>query len=114
MKLISVSSLLYYVSDLEKTQKFYEDVGFHFDKGKDRVVTYLNWFSIEFRKRTETTNNDCGEYVYVKVDSVSEMLERLVSKGIEPEGEPQQVGGGVTELIVRDPDGYKLVFFEKK
>ncbi len=114
MKLISVSSLLYYVKDLEVTQKFYEDIGFHFDKDKDKVITYLNWFSIEFREQHEPTTNDCGEYVYVKVDSVDEMVERLKSKGITPEGEPKDVGGGVTELVVRDPDGYKLTFFQKK
>ena len=113
MKLISVSSLLYYVNDLEKTQKFYEDVGFQFDKGKDKVVTYLNWFSIEFRQ-ADQPQQDSGELVYIKVDSVEEMLERLKARGITPEGEPQNVGAGVTELLVRDPDGYKLVFFQKK
>lgn len=114
MKLISVSSLLYYVSDVAKTQKFYEDVGFHFDKSKEKVITYLNWFSIEFREKAGGGTNDSGEYVYIKVDSVDEMLDRLKSRGIQPEGEPQDVGGGVTELIVRDPDGYKLTFFQKK
>ena len=114
MKLISVSSLLYYVNDIDKSKEFYEAFGFHFDRDKDRVVTYLNWFSIEFRQATEPTNNDCGELVYIKVDSVAEMQERLAAKGIKPEGEPKNVGGGATEMIVCDPDGYKLVFFEKK
>ena len=42
------------------------------------------------------------------------MNEKLKKNGINPEDEPQDVSGGVRELRVRDPDGYKLVFFEKK
>lgn len=114
MKLISVSSLLYYVSDLEKTQKFYEDLGFNFDRSKDKVITYLNWFSIEFRHAEEPAENNCGEYVYIKVDSTQEMYDKIKAKGIEPEGEPVEVEKGVKELQVRDPDGYRLTFFEKK
>jgi len=114
MKLISVSSLLYYVNDIDKSKEFYEAFGFHFDRDKDRVVTYLNWFSIELRKSDKPIDNDCGEYVYIKVDSVDEMKARLESKGIKLGGEPKDVGGGVRELQVRDPDGYRFTFFEKK
>lgn len=113
MKLISVSSLLYYVTDLQKTREFYEAVGFQFNK-PDKMITYLNWFSIEFRQSDKKSGNDCSEFVYIKVDNVDEMHERLLSKGIKPEAEPQDVGGGVKELQVRDPDGYRLVFFQKK
>lgn len=114
MKLISVSSLLYYVSDIDKTKEFYEALGFQFDTKADRVVTFLNWFSIEFRKAEGPAQANSGEYVYVKVDSVDEMKARLEAKGIKPAGEPKDVGGGVTELQVRDPDGYRLTFFQKK
>lgn len=114
MKLISISSLTYYVSDIAKTKEFYEAVGFQFDRKADKVITYLNWFSIEFRQQEGPANNNCGEYVNIKVDSVDEMAERLQNKGIQPEGQPKDVGGGVRELLVRDPDGYKLVFFQKK
>ena len=114
MKLISVSSLLYYVSDLEKSKSFYEAAGFNFDKSTDsRVVTYLNWFSIELRKAEGPVSSNSGEYVYVKVDSVDELKARLESKGHET-GEPESAGAGVTELQVSDPDGYKLMFFQKK
>jgi predicted enzyme related to lactoylglutathione lyase len=114
MKLISVSSLLYYVKDLAKTQEFYESAGFHFDKDKDKVITYLNWFSIEFREAKGPTDNNSGEYVYIKVNDVDEISKRLKSKGILPEGEPKDVGGGIKELQICDPDGYRLTFFQKK
>jgi len=105
---------LYYVKDTEATQEFYEKLGFHFDKGKDKVITYLNWFSIEFRKLENLSDNKCGEFVNIKVDNVDEMYERLKSSGIKPEGEPKDVGGGIKELFVRDPDGYNLIFFQKR
>jgi predicted enzyme related to lactoylglutathione lyase len=114
MKLISISSLLYYVTDIDKTKQFYEDVGFIVENKSGKVITYLNWFSIEFRPAAKPVNSDCGELVYIKVDSVEEMQKRLLDKGINPDGEPQDVGGGVKELHVKDPDGYKLVFFQKK
>ena len=99
---------------MAKTQEFYESLGFQFDRDKTRVVTYLNWFSIEFREAKQPADNNCGEFVYIKVDSIDELLEKLASKSIKPEGEPKDVGGGVTELQVKDPDGYNLTFFQKK
>lgn len=114
MKLVSVSSLLYYVKDIDKTKEFYEAIGFQFDNKAEKIITYLNWFSIEFRQQNKTTNNNCGESVNIKVDSVDELFASLQAKGIKPEGVPQAVGGGIKELLVHDPDGYNLVFFEKK
>lgn len=114
LKLISVSSLLYYVQDVAKTKPFYETIGFQFEKKDDRVVTYLNWFSIEFRQAEKPMDNACGEVVYIKVSSLDELQAKLKTNGIKTDGEPQDVGGGVRELQVRDPDGYRLTFFEKK
>ncbi len=114
MKLISVSSLLYYVTDIAKTREFYEAIGFQFDDKGDKVVTYVNWFSIELRESKDVKPSDGSGYAYIKVDSVEELQKRLASKGIKQQGEPTNVGGGVTELQVRDPDGYRLTFFQKK
>jgi hypothetical protein len=33
---------------------------------------------------------------------------------LEPEGEPELRVSGNREFVLRDPDGYKLVFFQKK
>jgi hypothetical protein len=33
--------------------------------------------------------------------------------GMKPEGQPEKRPGGGREFVLRDPDGYKLVFFKK-
>ncbi len=114
MKIISVSSLLYYVSDPAKTQEFYEKLGFQFDKSKDTIITYVNWFSIEFRRTEGRTATNSGERVNIKVDNIDELYQRVQSNKIECEGGPKDIGGGVKEVTISDPDGYKLVFFSKK
>ncbi len=114
MKLISVSSLLYYVTDLQATKEFYEAIGFQFNN-PDKMITYLNWFSIEFRQADEPLDTKgCGEYVYIKVDKLEDMLARLQGKSIKAASDIKDVGGGVRELQVQDPDGYQLTFFDKK
>ena len=49
MKLKSVAGIVCYVKDINKTAKFYEALGFQFDKRiPTRVSIRLNWFWIDF------------------------------------------------------------------
>jgi hypothetical protein len=48
----------------------------------------------------------------MKVDSISGVT--CVSKGMNQTSEPQRRPSGNREFVLRDPDGYKLVFFQKK
>jgi uncharacterized glyoxalase superfamily protein PhnB len=50
----------------------------------------------------------------VKVDDVEDFHQALLSNGMKPEGEPQKQPSGNREFVLRDPDGYNLVFFQKK
>jgi hypothetical protein len=38
----------------------------------------------------------------------------VVSQGVNPDGEPEVRGSGNREFVLRDPDGYKLAFFQRK
>jgi hypothetical protein len=84
----------------------------------------VNWFFMtliaqdqvddaELRNEGEGAAKGAGQFVHIKVDDVQGFYEGLVSKGLEPAGEPQ-VRGPNREFMLRDPDGYKLVFFQKK
>jgi catechol 2,3-dioxygenase-like lactoylglutathione lyase family enzyme len=53
-------------------------------------------------------------YVHVKVDDLDDYHEAVVAKGLEPASEPRVGHGGNREFVLGDPDGYNLVFFEKK
>jgi catechol 2,3-dioxygenase-like lactoylglutathione lyase family enzyme len=117
MKVSSISGITCYVSDLFRTAEFYETIGFRRGKEEpDRVTFYVNWFFVTFivQERQEVAERGSGLFTYVKVDNVDDYHEALVSKGFSPESEPQARHGGQREFVLRDPDGYQLVFFEKK
>lgn len=126
MKVNSISGITCYVGDLARTAEFYETIGFR--RGKedpDRLTFYVNWFFVTFvaqdqeadpelRIEADLSNKGSGLFVYVKVDDVDECYKEVVSRGLKPGSEPRVLRSGNREFVLRDPDGYKLVFFEKK
>jgi catechol 2,3-dioxygenase-like lactoylglutathione lyase family enzyme len=126
MKVNSISGISCYVSDLSRTAEFYEAIGFR--RGKEepgRVTFYVNWFFVTFlagdleedaelKKEADLENRGAGLFTHIKVDDLDEYYSEVVSSGLKPEGEPRARQGGGREFVLRDPDGYKLVFFEKK
>jgi catechol 2,3-dioxygenase-like lactoylglutathione lyase family enzyme len=119
MKVNSISGFVCYVGDLAKTAEFYEAIGFRSGKQEpDRLTFYVNWFFVTFigqdREDAELPSKGSGLYVHVKVDDLDDYHEAVVAKGLEPASEPRVGHGGNREFVLRDPDGYNLVFFEKK
>jgi catechol 2,3-dioxygenase-like lactoylglutathione lyase family enzyme len=124
MKLNSISGITCYVEDLARTAEFYEAIGFRPGKQEpDRLTFYVNWFFVTFvaedreddpelRREAEAPDKGAGLFMYVKVDDVDDYYEGVVSRGLKPAGEPR-VRAGNREFVLRDPDGYKLVFFQK-
>jgi uncharacterized glyoxalase superfamily protein PhnB len=53
-------------------------------------------------------------FLYVKVDDIEEFHQAVAASGMAPAGEPQVRASGNREFPLRDPDGYRLVFFQKK
>jgi catechol 2,3-dioxygenase-like lactoylglutathione lyase family enzyme len=125
MKVNSISGVSCYVADLDRTVKFYESIGFR--RGKDqpgRATLYVNWFFMTFiatddeqdaelRKEAEQPSKGSGVYVHIKVDDIEAFHKDALGAGLKPEGEPEKRLGGGREFVLRDPDGYKLVFFKK-
>jgi catechol 2,3-dioxygenase-like lactoylglutathione lyase family enzyme len=126
MKLKSAAGMVYYVKNVEETAHFYETVGFQVKtREADRVSASLNWFWIDLRSRDQEErpewreeatrgNNGPGQLLYLSVDNVDEAYNELLAKGLKPESEPRNRPGGIREFVLRDPDGYQLVFFKKK
>lgn len=125
MKMKSVAGIVAYVKDTKKTAEFYEKLGFKFDKREpDHISIYLNWFWIDFhpqdkedkpelQKEANLSNKGAGLFLYISVDDVDEFYKGLVAKGLKPSSEPKDWPWGNREFILRDPDGYKLVFFKR-
>jgi catechol 2,3-dioxygenase-like lactoylglutathione lyase family enzyme len=128
MKVNSISGLTCYVMDLERTADFYESIGFR--RGKEesgRATFYVNWFFVTFisqdggddadlRKEADlrTKARGAGQFLYIKVDDIADFHKGAVAAGMKPAGEPKVAASGNREFVLRDPDGYKLVFFQKK
>ncbi len=119
MKVSSVSGFVLLVNDLDKTAKFYNSLGFRFGRREyDRLVVYVNWFSVEFTtdssNEEDLDNKSAGVFFLFSVLKVDEFYKEVLATGYKPEGEPEDKPTGRREFTLRDPDGYKLVFFTKK
>ncbi len=115
MKPKSISALVYKVVDMEKTIKFYESLGFKVAKNDGQIaVAYVNWFSAEFHLANDIDDSPKdGPLVLVSVD-LDEFYKGAVAAGHKPESELQPTVNGRREFSLRDPNGYLMVFFEKK
>ncbi len=124
-KIKSVAGIVHYVKDTAKTADFYEKLGFIITKRQpDHVSVRLNWFWMdfhpqdkedkpEFQEEANLSNKGAGLFLYLSTVDVDEMYQELVAKGLKPSSKPRDWPWGNREFIIRDPDGYKLVFFSK-
>jgi catechol 2,3-dioxygenase-like lactoylglutathione lyase family enzyme len=125
MKLVSIAGIVCYVKNIKKTAAFYKTLGFKFEKDKpDYLSVRLNWFWIDFhpqdkedkpdfQKEANLKNKGAGLFLYIKVDNVDAFYKGVVAKKLKPSSKPRDWPWGNREFVLRDPDGYKLVFFQK-
>lgn len=116
---------MHYARDIEKTAEFYLGLGFFkSEQNADHLSVRLNWFWMDFEKidtedkpgfkeEAQLPNKGAGIYIYLSVDNVDEFYDEIVKKGYKPSTKPVDQPWGNREFILRDPDGYKLVFFKK-
>lgn len=121
----SIAGIVSYVNDVEVTAEFYEKLGFIITKRQpDHLSVRLNWFWIDFHPQDKEDkpdfqveanldNKGAGTFLYVCVDDVDEFYDGVIAKGLKPSSEPKDWPWGNREFVLRDPDGYKLVFFKK-
>jgi catechol 2,3-dioxygenase-like lactoylglutathione lyase family enzyme len=115
MKPKSISALVYKVVDMDKTVAWYEGLGFRVDSNDGRMAkVYVNWFSAEFHIAGDIDDGPKdGPLVLVSVD-IDGFYKAALDAGYKPESELQDYGFGRREFSLRDPNGYLMVFFEKK
>ncbi len=112
-------SNLLYASNLEKTHEFYRRLGFDAEGTDDGVRVKLGDFRLFFVDENKTpiqnesgkTPKGLGIYIYVEVDNVDKYFELVKKNGVVPRTEPKTWPWGKREFVVKDPDGYKLVFY---
>lgn len=114
-------SNLLYASNLDKTFAFYKLLDFDLEKFEDTVRIKLNYFTMAFVDENKTpiqnesgkTPKGLGIYTYIEVDNVDEYYKSIKDAGVDPRTEPKTWPWGKREFVVKDPDGYKLVFYSK-
>ncbi|HTY39847.1 MAG TPA: VOC family protein [Candidatus Paceibacterota bacterium] len=112
-------SSLFYASDLAKTIDFYARCGFPVTRSGDGVCVKLGDFTLAFideqktpiKNETGLKPKGLGIYTYVEVDDVDAHYKMLLRKGMVIKHGPRNWPWGKREFAVKDPDGYKLVFY---
>lgn len=112
-------SNLFYASDLEQTARFYKQLGFPVEKSPDTIRIKLGDFTLAFvdknktpiQKEANAEPKGLGFFVYVEVDNVDAHFQSLKQRGVRTSSEPRDWPWGKREFVVKDPDGYKLVFY---
>ncbi|HUB93950.1 MAG TPA: VOC family protein [Verrucomicrobiae bacterium] len=117
-----------YVKDIDASLSFYKTLGFELVSNDGSVAEVgLNGSRIQLvaqetaRDQNESFQKDAfgepkgtGVYLNVEVTAIDNYYKQLVEDGIKPSTEPKDWPWGQREFVVRDPDRYKLVFYEKR
>lgn len=120
---MKVTNILLWVQENQISEKFYKKLGFVVDVSTDAYSEIsLNGFKItlvnmrdedEFAGDSLAGEKGKGMYVYVHVDDVDAQYAKLVDEGFTPHTVPRDWPWRNREFILKDPDGYKLVFWHE-
>lgn len=115
------TNILLWVQENKISEKFYKKLGFEVLVSTDAYSEIqLGEFSItlvnmrdedEFNGDSLSGIKGKGMYIYIKVDDVDAEYNRQEKLGLKPATKPRNWEWGNREFILKDPDGYKLCFW---
>jgi len=117
----NLNTILLYVADLQASAEFYNQLGFTVS-GEDRSMIRATLGSITltlldqreaFFQQDTPREKGAGLFLEIETDDVNGCYEELIGKGLKPSGEPHDWPWGNREFAVKDPDGYRIVFWQK-
>lgn len=121
-RIMKITSVLLWVQENRVSEKFYKKLGFDIVRANDsHSVMSLGGFELvlvnmrdeeEFAKDSMTAEKGRGMYIYISVDNVDAKHRELLDKGFQLATVPRNWSWGNREFILKDPDGYKLCFWQ--
>lgn len=112
-------STLLYANNLKKTIQFYRKLGFRVERKHDSAHIRLKNFTLAFidehktpiTKEAGAKPKGLGVFTYIQVENVDKYFRALKKKGVRTSSAPRDWPWGKREFAVKDPDGYKLIFY---
>lgn len=116
----AINSILFYVRDLDASEEFYTKLGMQVSRHQDHVLAEVGDFSIQlfdeskvqFRQDSNKPEKGIGAFLYIECDDVDGQFRHIKDMGLNPSSEPTDWPWGKREFAIKDPDGYRLVFFQ--
>jgi catechol 2,3-dioxygenase-like lactoylglutathione lyase family enzyme len=119
---MKITNILFWVQENKLSEKFYKKLGFKVLQSDDEhSMVSLDGFGIDlvsmrdenkFARDSMSADKGRGVYVYIRVDDVDATHRELAAKGVAPATRPKDWQWGNREFILKDPDGYKLCFWQ--
>jgi len=123
----NINILGFYVSNISATVDFYSKLGFQKAREEKTLAQMsLGSMTLQFidketaKEQGETFQKEAfgepkgtGMYINIEVEKIDEYFQSLLAKGLKPSTEPRDWPWRHREFVIRDPDRYKLVFYQK-
>lgn len=120
---MKVTNILLWVQENKESERFYKRLGFDVTTSTDgyseiqhstfKIVLVNMRDEDEFAGDSLAGEKGRGMYVYIHVDDVDDHYAKLVDGGFTPHTVPRDWPWGNREFVLKDPDGYKLVFWHE-
>lgn len=117
------TNILLWVQENKLSEKFYKKLGFSVNVSTEEysevVLGSFKLTLVNMRDEDEFNGDSLsgikgrGMYIYINVDDVDEEYHRQKRLGITPATKPRNWPWGNREFITKDPDGYKLCFWQR-
>ena len=119
---MKITNLVLWVQENKLSERFYKKLGFQVAQSDDdHSLVLLHGFGLDlvsmrdeapFTRDSMAGDKGRGLYIYLHVDDVNATYRMLVAKGFLPVSTPKDWPWGNREFILKDPDGYKLCFWQ--
>ena len=121
-----VAGIILLVKDIERSAKFYTDLGFTVAKTLPDVAITVGlqnfWVELlsidkvvteEYKLHSNPSSKGVGSYLQINVTDVDTFYDQITQKDIRALSSPKDYPWGYREFTIQDPDGYILCMYSE-